>query len=89
MKAKSRRNSIRGNYPHIKTKSCGRLNDRVWIYLVGLKSSNTKYEINVEMMMDREVANPLRMLSAYLITIATTNPPRTCGRGTLCFKEQP
>ena len=26
--------------------------------------------------METEVANPLRMLSAYFITAATTNPPR-------------
>lgn len=48
-------------------------------YLVGLKSFSRKYEINVETMMDREVANPLRMLSAYLMTTATTKPPRACG----------
>lgn len=51
---------------------------RYYSYLVGLKSSNTKYEMRAEMMMDREVAKPLRMLSAYLMTMATTKPPRAC-----------
>lgn len=60
---------------------------KVWdcSYLVGLKSSNTKYEMRAEMMMDREVANPLRMLSAYLITMATINPPRACTQTTVSF----
>lgn len=51
---------------------------RYYSYLVGLKSSNTKYEMRAEMMMDREVAKPLRMLSAYLMTMATTKPPTAC-----------
>lgn len=56
------------------------------VYLVGLKSFNRKYEMTADMMMDREVANPLRMLSAYLMTTATTNPPRACKQITL-FKN--
>ena len=50
----------------------------VCVYPVGLKSSNRKYEMTADVMMDTEVANPLRMLSAYLMTTATTNPPRAC-----------
>ena len=31
-----------------------------------------------EMMMEREVANPFRMLSAYFTTTATMSPPTAC-----------
>lgn len=34
--------------------------------------------MSADVMMDRDVANPLRMLSAYLMTTATTNPPMAC-----------
>lgn len=60
-----------------------RVKVRCCSYLVGLKSSNTKYEMRAEMMMDREVAKPLRMLSAYLMTMATTKPPRACRQTTV------
>lgn len=50
----------------------------MFIYLVGLKSCSRKYEMSVDTMMDRDVANPLRMLSAYLITTAITSPPKAC-----------
>ena len=39
--------------------------------------SNRVTEARNEMTMDREVANPLRMLSAYLITNAVNSPPMT------------
>lgn len=51
---------------------------KIYVYPEGLKSSNRKYEISVDTMMDTEVANPLRMLSAYLITMAMTKPPKAC-----------
>lgn len=34
--------------------------------------------MTAEAMMDSEVANPLRMLSAYLMTTAMTSPPTAC-----------
>ncbi len=42
--------------------------------------------------MEREVANPLRMLSAYFITAATIRPPTACvcecvGGGTCNFEN--
>lgn len=54
------------------------MHEHVCVYPVGLKSFNRKYEMSVDTMMDTEVANPLRMLSAYLMTAAMTNPPRAC-----------
>lgn len=45
-------------------------------YLVGTKSCNQKKDINVERIMDNDVANPFKMLSAYLMTAAITRPPR-------------
>lgn len=47
-------------------------------YPVGLKSFRRKYEMRVETMIDTEVANPFRMLSAYFITTAMTSPPTAC-----------
>ena len=35
-------------------------------------------ESRKEMTIDRDVANPFMMLSAYLITSAVISPPRTC-----------
>lgn len=43
--------------------------------------------MSADVMMEIEVANPLRMLSAYLITTATTKPPRACRKRILCLKE--
>lgn len=45
------------------------------MYLVGSKSWSQKYDIRVDRMMDSDVAKPLRMLSAYLMTAAMTRPP--------------
>lgn len=44
-------------------------------YLVGSKSCSQKYDIRVDRMMESDVAKPLRMLSAYLMTAAMTRPP--------------
>jgi hypothetical protein len=44
-------------------------------YLVGWKSLRKKYEMTEERTMDRAAAKPFKMLSAYLMTAATTNPP--------------
>lgn len=41
----------------------------------GSRSFNMRYESNDERMIDIEVANPFRILSAYLTVRATTNPP--------------
>lgn len=76
------------NYSQLKTKPCGSVQEHVCVYPVGLKSSNRKYEMSVDTMMDREVANPLRMLSAYLMTTAMTNPPTACRQRTLCLKAR-
>lgn len=46
-----------------------------FLYLVGSKSWSQKYDIRVDRMMDSDVAKPLRMLSAYLMTAAMTRPP--------------
>ncbi len=40
-----------------------------------MKSCRTRYEIIEERMIDSEVANPFKMLSAYFITAAMTKPP--------------
>lgn len=47
-----------------------------FLYLVGSKSCSKKYDISVDRMMESDVAKPLRMLSAYLMTAAMTRPPR-------------
>jgi len=41
----------------------------------GTKSLRKKYETTDDSIIDIEVANPFRILSAYLITAAITNPP--------------
>jgi len=41
----------------------------------GIKSCRKKYETIDDRIIEIEVANPLRILSAYLITAAITNPP--------------
>lgn len=56
----------------------GRMNEDACVYPVGLKSCSRKYETSADKMMDVDVANPLRMLSAYFMTTATTNPPPAC-----------
>ena len=45
------------------------------MYLVGSKSWSQKYDMSVDRMMESDVAKPLRMLSAYLMTAAMTRPP--------------
>ncbi len=40
-----------------------------------MKSCRKKYETTDDKMIEIEVAKPLRILSAYLITAAITNPP--------------
>lgn len=42
---------------------------------MGSKSCSQKYDIRVDRMMESDVAKPLRMLSAYLMTAAMTRPP--------------
>jgi hypothetical protein len=44
-------------------------------YNVGVKSFRTKYETTDERIIERDVANPLIILSAYLITAAIIKPP--------------
>ena len=44
----------------------------------GERSSKRSQDTRPDMMMDTEVAKPLRMLSAYLMVAATTNPPKAC-----------
>lgn len=46
-----------------------------FLYLVGSKSCSQKYDMRVDRMMESDVAKPLRMLSAYLMTAAMTRPP--------------
>lgn len=46
-----------------------------FLYPVGSKSCSKKYDIRVDRMMESDVAKPLRMLSAYLMTAAMTRPP--------------
>lgn len=46
-----------------------------FLYLLGSKSCNQKYDMRVDRMMESDVAKPLRMLSAYLMTAAMTRPP--------------
>lgn len=43
--------------------------------LVNSKSSRKYNDITEEIIIDIDVANPFRMLSAYFTTIATTKPP--------------
>ena len=57
------------------------------VYLVGTKSSSQKKEITVDTRIDSDEANPLRMLSAYLITAATTNPPTACKHTSVSVKR--
>ena len=45
-------------------------------YPPGIRSFKTKYEKTDETIMEIEVANPFRMLSAYFTVIATTRPPK-------------
>lgn len=45
------------------------------LYPVGSKSCSQKYDMSVDRMMESDVAKPLRMLSAYLMTAAMTRPP--------------
>lgn len=52
----------------------------MFFYLVGSKSSSQKYEINVERIIESDVAKPFSMLSAYLMTAAITSPPSACGK---------
>lgn len=40
--------------------------------------SNSATEARNEMMMERLVANPFRILSEYLMTTAVMSPPNTC-----------
>lgn len=47
-------------------------------YNVGEKSFNTKYDTTDERIIERDVAKPLIMLSAYLITAAIIKPPNAC-----------
>jgi hypothetical protein len=54
---------------------CFVLNLNVFNYLFGTKSFSTKYEIIDERIIDNEVANPFKILSAYLITAAIVKPP--------------
>lgn len=42
---------------------------------MGSKSCSQKYDMRVDRMMESDVAKPLRMLSAYLMTAAMTRPP--------------
>jgi hypothetical protein len=44
-------------------------------YKDGEKSFKTKYETNDESRIEREVAKPFIILSAYLITAAMIKPP--------------
>lgn len=44
-------------------------------YNDGVKSLSTKYETTDERIIERDVAKPLIMLSAYLITAAIIKPP--------------
>lgn len=46
-----------------------------FLYLLGSKSCSQKYDMRVDRMMESDVAKPLRMLSAYLMTAAMTRPP--------------
>jgi hypothetical protein len=41
-----------------------------------MKSSKMKYEIIEDNIIDKDVAKPFKILSAYLITTATTMPPK-------------
>lgn len=44
--------------------------------------------MSADTMMDSEVANPLRMLSAYLMTTAMTSPPTACRQeNTLALRQ--
>jgi len=60
-------------YIHVATKTVEEpiTNDGV------MRKSNRMTEARKEMMMERLVANPFRMLSEYLITTAVINPPNT------------
>ena len=42
-----------------------------------MRKSNNSTDAREEMMMDKLVANPFRMLSEYLMTTAVINPPNT------------
>lgn len=42
-----------------------------------MRKSNNMTDARDEMMMERLVANPFRMLSEYLMTTAVINPPNT------------
>ena len=44
-------------------------------YDEGVKSWRKKYEIMHDKTMERDVAKPLTILSAYLITLAIIKPP--------------
>ena len=44
-------------------------------YLFGTKSFKQQNEIIEDNIIDRDVPKPFNILSAYLITAATTNPP--------------
>lgn len=44
-------------------------------YMLGTKSCSTKKASSEETTIEMAVANPLRILSAYFITEATTKPP--------------
>ena len=44
----------------------------------GERSSKSSQDTRPDTMMDTEVAKPFRMLSAYLMVAATTNPPKAC-----------
>lgn len=48
------------------------------LYQVGLKSCSRKYEMSADKMMDRDEANPLRMLSAYFMTTPMVKPLPAC-----------
>ena len=45
-------------------------------YPPGTKSFMTRYENTEDTIIEIEVAKPLRILSAYLTVMATTNPPK-------------
>ena len=45
---------------------------------VTLSSPRMKNEPTDEKMIGKDAANPLRMLSAYLIVTATNRPPKAC-----------
>lgn len=47
-------------------------------YHEGWKSFRKKNATKEDSMMEREVAKPLRILSAYFMTMATAMPPRAC-----------